>query len=141
VIVKKWSFIKTENLCTKILYAHASEEWKRLTYNIMQQLWNNVWPPCLVTLLAGLSFNKSIPHLSTAFFPFSPFPATYAFPGQDLWNGTLYSSILAYASIYSLGVRLGSSVILFRKFQGIDIAMVLPLQDASKVWHLNRRTL
>jgi len=63
------------------------------------------------------------------------------FSGQDLWNGTLYGSILAYASIYSLGVGLGSGVILFRKFRGIAIALVIPLQDDSKVWYLGTKTL
>lgn len=58
------------------VFLHICQKSKNhcLVYNIMQQLRNNVWPSCFATLLTGPSFNKSIPHLSTAFFPFSPLP-------------------------------------------------------------------
>ena len=54
-----------------------------------------VWPALLVFLIYQ-QFS----------FPSAPPRSGARFSGQDLWNGTLYSSILAYASIYSPQGRL-----------------------------------
>lgn len=70
-------------------------------YNIMQQLRNNVRPPGLATLLGRVLFYQRYSSSINSFLSLLALSRDARFSGQDLWNGTLYSSILAYASIYS----------------------------------------
>lgn len=123
-------------------FTHVPEEFSdagtwssaRPVYNIMQQLRNNVGPPGLATLRAAALFYQRYSSSINSFLSLLALSRDARFSGQDLWNGTLYSSILAYASIYSLRGKAG----LWRHFipkvsWNSCSASVTPLQDASKV--------
>lgn len=111
-------------------------EFRDVSYIVIQQFRNNTKPLYFVCVWYSLFYQEYSSSINS-FLSLLALSRDARFSGQDLWNGTLYGSILAYASIYSPGVRLGSGVILFRKFRGIAIAPVMSLQDVSKVWHLN----